>query len=89
MNSLNPWNLDEASTDVKMLAMFGSFKVSLPEQTRTIYSDSRVGRVDVADNENIEKWARVLGISEAELLSNVEEFGSLVTDIRKGRKSKS
>lgn len=69
--------------------MFGSFKITLPDPTRTIYSDSRIGRVDVADNENIEKWAHVLGISEAELLSSVEEFGPVVADIRKGRKNKS
>lgn len=69
--------------------MFGSFKVTLPDPTRTYSSESRIGHVDVANDENIEKWARVFGISEAELLSNVEEFGSLVTDIRKGRKNKS
>lgn len=69
------------------LLMFGSFKVTLPAETRTIYSDSRIGRVDVADSENIEKWAKVLGISEAELLSSVEEYGSVVADIRRGRKN--
>lgn len=69
--------------------MFGSLKITTPELTRTIYQNSSIGRVDVADSENIEKWATVLGISEAELLISVEEFGSVVADIRRGRKQKS
>lgn len=68
--------------------MFGSLKISTPELTRTVYSNSKAGRVDVADDENIEKWSKVLGISEAELLISVEEFGSVVADIRRGRKLK-
>jgi len=59
----------------------------MPEATRTIYN-SKIGKVDVADDENIQKWASVLGISEAELLTSVEEFGSVITDIRRGRKLK-
>jgi predicted transcriptional regulator len=67
--------------------MFGSLKISTPELTRTIYN-SKIGKVDVADDENIQKWATVLGISEAELLISVEEFGSVIADIRRGRKLK-
>jgi len=67
--------------------MFGNLKVTMPEATRTIYN-SKIGKVDVADDENIQKWASVLGISEAELLTSVEEFGSVITDIRRGRKLK-
>ncbi len=70
------------------LGMFGHLKISTPELTRTVYQNSKVGRVDVADDENIEKWSKVLGISEAELLISVEEFGSVVADIRRGRKLK-
>lgn len=67
--------------------MFGNLKVTIPEATRTIYT-SKLGKVDVADDDNIQKWASVLGISEAELLTSVEEFGSVVADIRRGRKLK-
>lgn len=65
--------------------MFGSFKVDIPEERRTIYRDSRIGKVDVADSSNVEKWAKVLGISENELLDSVENFGSVMADIRRGR----
>lgn len=68
--------------------MFGNFKLEIQKPSKTIYQDSRIGRVDVADDESIEKWAKVLGISEAELLTSVEEFGSVVADIRKGRKGR-
>ena len=65
--------------------MWSHFKIDVPEERRVIYQDSRIGKVDVADSGNVEKWAKVLGISENELLNSVENFGSLVADIRKGR----
>ena len=65
--------------------MFGSFKVDIPEERRTIFQDSRIGKVDVADSTNVEKWAKVLGITENELLNSVDNFGSVVADIRRGR----
>ena len=68
--------------------MFGNLKIKAPDLSRTIYSNSNIGRVDVADDENIEKWASVLGISESELLVSIDEFGSVVADIRRGRKLK-
>lgn len=68
--------------------MFGNFKIDTPQQVRTI-AESRAGRVDVADDENISKWAKVLGISEDKLVSSVEMYGSLVTEIRKGIKNES
>lgn len=67
--------------------MFGSFKIEIPETRRTIFQDSRIGRVDVSDSDSIQKWATVLGISEAELVNSVEEFGSVIADIRKGRRA--
>lgn len=68
--------------------MFGNLKIEVPQETRTI-SESRAGRVDVADDENISKWAKVLGISEDKLVSLVETYGSLVTEIRKGIRNES
>ncbi len=67
--------------------MSDSYKVENSENRRVIYQDSRIGKVDVADSANVEKWAKVLGISENELLDSVEDFGSLVVDIRKGRRN--
>jgi hypothetical protein len=44
----------------------------------------RAGQVDINDDENIQKWAKVLGISESKLLESVDEFGTVITEIRKG-----
>lgn len=65
--------------------MFGSFKIEVPEERRTLFQDPRIGKVDVGDSSNVEKWAKVLGITEYELLDSVEIFGSTIADIRKGR----
>ena len=69
--------------------MSAHFKIELPEERRVIYQDSRIGKVDVADSSNVEKWAKVLGISEYELLDSVENYGSVIADIRKGRLGRS
>jgi predicted transcriptional regulator len=68
--------------------MFGSFKIEVPETRKTIFQDNRLGRVDVSDSDSIQKWASVLGISEDELVNSVEKFGSVITDIRKGRRDR-
>lgn len=65
--------------------MSSSFKIHLPEERRIVYQDSRIGKVDVADSDNVEKWAKVLGITEYELLDSVETYGSTIAEIRKGR----
>ncbi len=67
--------------------MSDSYKVENSENRRVVYQDSRIGKVDVADSANVEKWAKVLCISENELLESVENYGSVIADIRKGRRA--
>lgn len=67
--------------------MFGNFKIEKPE-VRASFGDSRVGKVDVADTDSVKKWAQVLGITENELLDSVDTYGSVIADIRKGRRSR-
>jgi hypothetical protein len=49
------------------------------------YKESKLGRVDVNDSADVEKWAKVLGISESELVFAVKEFGPVIRDIRRGK----
>ena len=49
------------------------------------YKEPKLACLDVNNSEDIQKWAKVLGISEGELLDAAKEFGPLIRDIRRGR----
>lgn len=54
------------------------------------YYNSSEAVVDINDSENVEKWAKNLGITPRELKDAVSKFGVVVREIRKGLlKSKS
>lgn len=40
--------------------------------------------VHVEDKDDVEKWAKNLGITAKELLSAVEKYGMVISDVRKG-----
>lgn len=48
------------------------------------YKEGAEARIDVTNPENMEKWARLLELSQAELLAAINDFGPIVRHIRKG-----
>lgn len=44
--------------------------------------------VDQHDQQSLQKWALILGLSNAELLEAIKKYGGLVKNIRRGLREK-
>lgn len=53
------------------------------------YKEPPMAKIDIHDEESLEKWGNILHLERHELLKAIEEYGPVVRDIRRGFLNKS